>query len=329
MFLKYPSIIGENDKKSVDFYLEKFPALVDQEMIVTEKLHGSNVSLYVNADGYKIYSRNEEITDKKFHGIQEIVKQHMSEEWFLNILHYTKPHVNFNIIDEDGDFVRSIRLYGEIIGKGVNKGVYYGEEKQIRWFDLEVNGKSISPKSTRLYIPEHRYVPVISILPNLDATLGYGFVAPSRLTPEGYEKQNIAEGIVIRPYYFNYEVPRVQEDGTVGRSRFALKIRNDAFHEACRAKREPLADNLLEWQARFAEFITVNRALNMFSKAPLPESLSKAKAMIPLLVADAKEDFLKAYPTELDAFEKGEHKSIFNAGSKPLNVIVEAYNSLI
>jgi Rnl2 family RNA ligase len=317
MFLKYPSIIGEDDKQLQEFYERNRPELKDLDYIVTEKLHGANVYLYINKEGHKIYARSVEVTDGDFYGVQDIIKKHLKEDWLKTLVGYL-----------DKTRVSSLRLYGEVYGKGVNKGVYYGEGRYIRWFDLELNDRSLSPMLMELYIPRDRRVPEIDYI-KYDEIYTYQFLENSRLTPEGYDEENIAEGVVIRPFKTNIEIPRPQEDGSMGRSRFTLKRRNDAFFEAKRAKRPPLPDNILEWRTRFSEFITVNRALNMFSKAPLPESLSKAKAMIPLLVADAKEDFLKAYPTELDAFEKGERKSIFNAGNKPFNVIVEAYNSLL
>jgi Rnl2 family RNA ligase len=301
--LKYPSMIGERHEESIS-YLRSYPAFADAKWMATEKIDGSNFSVRFDREGVKLFSRTQEITSAEFNGLQRILLPILFQPW-AKALHAAVPK-NYE----------SVTLFGEIFGAGINKRVYYGKSKYVRFFDILINDEVFQSYSTlqTLAIPAGYLAPVLATDLTLEEALAFTFNEDSRLTPANYPGQNIAEGAVLR----------LQDccDNYAAKIRPILKRRNPAFLEgALRIIPSVVTDKKLtikQLNEQFCELINENRAINLMSKfpeLPIPEA-------IPLLLADAKEDFWKTVsPESVNCLEPAELKALFNAGGKPFHIL--------
>ena len=123
-FKKYGSIENSYRNKFISRFDGRFEP--DTKFVVMEKLHGANFQIVIEPDNKVTYCSRKRILepDEKFFDYQNTIKK-------LDLYHA----INFS--DETNT---TVQLFGELFGRGVNKGIDYGEGKQIRFFDLVVDG---------------------------------------------------------------------------------------------------------------------------------------------------------------------------------------------
>jgi Rnl2 family RNA ligase len=313
---KYPSMIGETHLDAIE-YLKHDPELSTSSYVVTEKLDGSNFSLRVGKQGTSLFSRNQDITNVEFNSIHRLLFPVLREPWFLDM-------VSFLEIFEESDYI----LFGEVYGSGINKRVYYGPDKYIRFFDIlnvfEGKGIFLPYEKLRAIIPENRRVPELAECLSLEEALSFPLGKDSALTPIGYDKPNLAEGVVIRPAH--------RKDKLVEKIRPMLKLRNPAFLEgSISLLEEAITDEeilITNLNTQFRGLLNENRVTNLLSKYPeLIKTTSDIDTVkgITLLLSDAKEDFSKSVGTSLKGLDASQLKRVYNAGGLPYQLL-RTYN---
>jgi len=301
-FKKYLSLENHYQQKHIDFFLELHPELKNETFIISEKIHGANIQLSFDPKGNFEYGKRTSFLkrDEKFYNMHNVIKDY---ELLINVL---QEHA----VREKCD----LRLYGELYGSKVQKGVDYGTTRQkLRFFDMSIGGKMLTQKEfiglmTDYGFKEH-LVPTIKIVSSLKEALEFNTEFDTLLNPI---KDNICEGVVIKPYNKQYVSP-------VG-ALFYIKKKNEKFKEV--AKKRKIPRELTEEEKvikvlnnDFKDYITKNRVEGIFSKYGEIEETHQMGDYIRYVLEDAKADFIKDTELDLENFNKGEVKRIFNVGS--------------
>ena len=282
-FKKYPSIENHYREQSINRWFKNFPELEVEKFIVTEKIHGANFQIIITEDDVRYASRNKFLKDgEKFYNYIEAVAE--CEPLIEALANYRKL-IGY----------KEIRIYGELFGDGVQKGVQYQESNLFRAFDMMVDGQFCTQSRFVTLMDDldlmDYVVPILGV-GTFDECMEYDIKFDSHLSRKEY---NICEGIVIKPLTMNIE----DENG----SRFYIKKKNEDFLEKKSVKKEskPVDDELVEAQEEFNSYITDNRVQNVFSKEGKIGSPKEIGKYIKLVITDAKEDFFK---DNMDKFMK-------------------------
>jgi Rnl2 family RNA ligase len=215
---------------------------------------------------------------------------------------------------------KTIQFVGELYGQGVQKRVWYGPGRYWKWYavyelleddkfknynfsemkDLMENG--IKPSKDFFLSP-------FVIASSLKEALSFDININSSFTPEGYDKKNIMEGIVIRPVnnYF------------IGSELFILKLKNKEFQDN-HAPRERKVFNIKEdlqtLYDKVSIYVNENRTQDLFSKYGIIESMKEFGTYLGYYSKDIHEEIMKYYPLDFENLEKEEktwlHKQLSN-----------------
>lgn len=294
LFTKWPSIENSYQQKNIDWWLEKYPMLADETFVLTEKLHGSNFQWYIQPKLPVLAgSRSGWINMAgSFQGVV-IAELLTTEQPTLTKLQ--------ELADNTGV---TLRLFGELFGGNIQKGVDYGPEKQVLYFGIMVNDV-LQPFSALVdYLPRHKIVPVISFANGLAAALAFNPHFNSWILEE--VDNNTVEGVVIMPYNKVYQ-------NEVG-STFMLKNKNKEFAEKAHAPKVRVEDSrITQLNAIFLTYITDNRLQGIFSKFGKIEQKAQIGQYLQRLIEDAKGDFL--IENDVTGLTMAEQKQVFNVGS--------------
>jgi len=296
MFRKWLSIENHYQTKFIERFKMYNPDLIDDTFIVTEKIDGANFSITFHADGHRSYAkRKHELTeDASFFNFQSIMEDEKFYEW-LDLMGESCEKDN-----------RTLQFVGELFASGINGRVYYGDQKQWRWYaiyehfeDEEV--KLMSAKHSwetachydicsvfgdiRYFVPVYFYNERI---PGLDFEANIDLRIRSFLTPYGYDKFNLLEGMVIRPFHADYSAP----DGAT----FFIKYKNPEFmdnNNKAPKEKKVVSEEVTNIVSTLTDMIGENRSLDLFSKHGEIETQQQIGAYIMLYYADIVEDFEK------------------------------------
>jgi len=278
-FKKYTSIDNCNRQKTVDEILIR--DIDKKDWVVSEKIHGSNFSFWLNEEGLRCAKRSSFLaTGERFFGWERVVElysQHLAllykicTEMIANMEEDGYIEVNDNI---------EIVLYGELFGGSyphpdvprdpdavtVQKGVSYCPWNDFYAFDLQINGAIISydifseiMKMVGFHYAEALY------RGTFEQCLKYPNDNPSTL-PSKFGlpiiEGNISEGVVLKP-----ATPAFFGNG----SRVILKNKNEKFKEKEHKSKEPkvivpLTDEQSAMLSLACEYITENRLHNVISR---------------------------------------------------------------
>ncbi len=297
-FKKYNSIENHYSQKYLFKVLSQYPELGDIKYMVREKIDGANIQL--------VFTPNEPM---KVGRRSAYLKE---DEAFFDIWN-TLAKYNADLLEFSGFSAmsgKSLRLYGEIFGKGIQDRVYYGDEKYIRFFDAYVDDVLLSQKEFEALFEdmkcEHLLAPKITVANNLNEALNVDVNFNSKLSTK---EDNATEGVVITPY-----------DRTVflfsGDERLIIKKKNESFAETERKAKVPKLEfnaDHLAILTNFRGYINKNRVLSVFSKHGPISSIKDMGKYIKLVQEDAKEEFLKE--NELPPLDDKAQKIIFNVGT--------------
>ncbi len=293
-FKKYPSIENHYQDKFIRRWIESIPELPNVSYIVTEKIHGANFQIMIDEHGIEFASRNRTLSpDEKFNDYQNVMKgcEELIEA-FQRIATSYPPS--------------KIRLYGEIFGDGIQKGVQYGE-KQFRLFDVIVDNDILPPRRVMNFLLskglERFHVPIIGIFDSLEEALMVDTKFNSRITNQ---EDNICEGVVIKPYDECYIDSNM--------SPFYIKKKNIEFLERKSTPRErtALPDTIVYAQEVFSDYITTQRIDNVFSKEGAIQDTTEMGRYIQLIMEDAKVDFLNDHSEMMEQFENGDDRKVYS-----------------
>lgn len=321
-FKKYMSIENHYRDDHIDYFLEIFPKLEHDTFVITEKLHGANICLIIEDDILKVASRNRVLEGgESFYDIWNV----LDREEYKCLVESVKNHCKG----------KQVSLYGELIGKGIQKGVDYGEEKRLLFFDIAIDGMYLSQKEFMHFVfeyfpsvecsfvvgpsPFNLCVPSLGKVVGLKTALDFNTNFNSKILNI---EDNICEGVVIKPYETVYPTG----NGRI----FYLKKKNGAFKEkqkTSKIKKDPKNDYSEEVQnlhAEFLSYITKNRLDSVFSKYGKISSMNDMGKYIQLMMEDAKEDFMKDTGFKEEKCDKPNKKYIFNVGAEIVSMLKES-----
>jgi len=310
MFKKYPSLTNHYQDKDINYFEMKFgDEMRNVTWTLSEKIHGANTSiLFSPAGSPKWFSRNQEITGTNFYNCESVYEEY--------------AFVNLRIIQK---FVnqtnQSIRVFGELYGPGIQKGVHYGNHIGIKFYDMLVDDRFISQESFENFFFDHKLgsyvVPLIGRVPTLQDAIGLDTRFDSKLSDK---TDNIVEGVVIKPF----EKVFCDAQGSL----FYIKKKNDEFKEKQKVKKirteTQYTEEVNKWHEEFLAYINKNRAESVFSKEGEISSYKDIGKYIPLIHQDALEDFNKDHDDFIkEEFTKQERKYIFNSSKVVVELLKE------
>ena len=248
-FIKYASIENSYREKVVDAIMGM--EVSNQPWVVHSKIDGANFAFYYDGKDMKVASRNQ-FVDGTFYGCQEVID------------YYAKAvkHIYEELC------ATTLIIHGELYGSGVQKRIYYGDHKDFAMFDIVVDGELQSHKVVDMMshiIPTPHYFGVMSFEDALALSPSF----QSKHTPEGYEKDNLEEGVVLKPVY-----PTFFPNG----SRVIMKKVNDKFKEMSKQrivkpKQNELHEDAVPVVEALSALINESRVLSATSKVGCDFSL--------------------------------------------------------
>jgi len=316
-FKRYPDMINHFNVKDIDRFLSWFPELEDEEYILTEKEDGANFQIDYNSDGSKSFgSRNQKLGENSnFNSFQEVLKNNPRFEEFDSHMWFMSKFFN-----------KSYIVYGEIFGSGILKRIEYGSKK-VRFYDIyNLTDEVFLPvsESKEIFDMYGLYPPVVNLsVIGIKNVLEYPNEFQSFFTPEGYEKDNTAEGFVAVPFYRNYY-------SRLG-ARFMIKSKGPKFQEKMKHKTninrviEELDPKFRSLSKQAEEYVNENRILSTISKIGQPESMKDFSTYIKEITRDYQEDFRKEHEEEIQNMDKEEIKKLFKSANNYATVLLKKY----
>ena len=248
------------------------------DWIVTEKIHGANFSFWCDGEVVKVASRSQ-FVDGTFYGCQSVI-----DRYSPLVLEYHQQRLPVG---------STLVIFGELFGQGVQKEVEYGH-KDFRAFDVVISD-TVQRKDSAIACCEQIGIPFSPVIftGSFKECMEICNTFQSLLTPDGYEGDNFAEGLVIEPVE-----PRWFNTG----SRVYFKNKTPAFSEKKSKPKDKqvfdLSDSDCQVMDTLLEYNTPQRVANVLSKFGQVESKDFGK-ILGLMLQDMLEDFTKE--TELDA----------------------------
>jgi len=307
-FKKYSSIENSYRKKYIEILREH--GFADIPYVVTEKLHGANFSFWT--DGIEVRSaQRSQFTDGNFYNCQEVIDRYSEQVMELKNKEY--PEAN------------EIAVYGELFGPKIQKGIYYGTEKDFMAFELRIMADDehdfIVPQiQAGMLFKKYKinHVPFITVCASLDEALEVSneFTSHAYKNAYGYDAENdvceftagenLAEGVVIIP-----------ADGalyTGNGSRVMLKNKTEKFAEVIKSKkvRKEKVDNPFNDLA--ATYVNENRMNAVVSKFGEVTQKDFGR-IIGLMNIDILEDLVKDEEIPEDWKKQDEYKLLGKAVS--------------
>lgn len=261
---KYPSIENADREKFIlkcKDILDN-PDYIDIKFAVSEKIHGSNISIEFdkNNETIKVYSRTQEVTESNFGNFKKVFERDSIIQKLIELINVKYPENNLII------------FYGEIFGglfNGESNGtviqrIDYHPENQIMFFDIFVDDKFENFLVARDYIEMFglKFVPILKE----DITFNEALEYPNEFISKvpkifGLDSQTIAEGVVLRPEKELYVTPC---------ERFILKNKTESFKES-KVNKDSSKYNIRVIARDFLTEARVNSAISKLSTPNLKD----------------------------------------------------------
>lgn len=307
-FRSYGKTKNVSEGSFINKMVSKYPELSDSTYVLTEKLDGTNFTLFFDEEGNVGQgSRNRELTiDLTHFDYHSAVLDQYSKE-ISAISNFCKEEKV------------SVRIYGELFGQGILHRITYGPKKFLP-FQLEAEDGD-----TKILIPVDKamkwmedvvgytwWVPVITKIKGLDNALAYEV--------DSFWSREI-EGVIIEPYEQGIDDP------VLGKFKLKLKTRKFCDKESIKQKKpkDPveLSEKAAELLDIYKGYFNVNRVLDMVAKeGPLTE-MSQMGKYIKLIAQDAREDLLKDHKELFCSLTDTEKKVILGCAGKTAAPIVQ------
>jgi len=274
----------------------------DTSFVIMEKIHGANFQILIDEKGnVKYASRNNIIGEEaNFYNFQEALS-------YIDL----SDIINYAMINN-----MAINLYGELHGTGVQKNVFYCDNKKLLFFDIKMNSEYLPFEEFEEFMV-HCNLPMVPIIrrnvtlnESLDFDVENFNSCVSNVHNGTMIENNIAEGIVIKPMYdviYN----------TYGK-RFILKQKSKKFSEKANNKpkiKKEMDPIVKKYHEILLQYATETRMDNIFSKYGMIETPKQIGEYIKYFMEDAIKDFIKENPdyNEADITNK-QKKEITNIG---------------
>ena len=334
-FKKYNSIENTFDTE----FMERISLEVDanQEFVVQEKVHGSNVCFVTDGKTVSFGKRTGFVeADEKFYDYQELYERYTSK--IMSLFASVANHLTD---------IKTATVFGEMFGGTyphpdvknspktmiIQKGVHYCPYHEFYAFDLYVttdhSGRYLPVDEANAFFENEGFFYAQSLF---RGTLAQCLTYPNnnlsqistwlRLPPI---EDNICEGIVIRPV-----APTYLRNGAL----VLLKSKNARFAEKKAIKKrapklfvEPsYSQELNNLLPVVDQYVTENRLNNVVSKIGHVSVPKETGKLIGLFSKDILDDFLKEHSGLYAAIEKSEQKILNrHINSSATNLIKKVY----
>jgi Rnl2 family RNA ligase len=307
-FKRYSSI--ENSDRTD--WIEQFRKNCDVDIfnipyIITEKIDGANIQFMISSDKEEeivVCKRNSPLKKgEDFYDVWSVIEK---EPYSIVLRSFKDWAIKEN---------KQVRLFGELHGPLINKRINYGDNQQIKFFDIYVDDVLLSQKDFcylffDVGLTHVRFVDLFlspkdfNVSPNLASALNFDLDF----------LENI-EGVIIQPYN---QVIRARSG-----ERFILKKKAAAY---CEKIKKPLRgpssrDFIDDLNDQFKSYITENRVLSVISKNGEMKKRDELGKYIAFVLNDAIEEFEKDHE-EVAKIEKKELKRVYNVGKMIANLLL-------
>jgi Rnl2 family RNA ligase len=313
-FKKYFRIENGYRSSYIERALNNDPSIETVNYVLQEKIHGANISFLFDVEtGFSVYSRNNKLDPQsnEFYGLADV----LGTPEISTLIKTIQDFSNNNTV--------TIRLYGELFGSNIQKGVWYGDRAQILFYDVEFDGE-LQPVHALVSLMmsfdqvKDWFVPHVTVTESFTDAMEFDVSQlKSMLTPDGYDKPNIMEGVVIKPY-FEKKVDQFDKA-------FYIKNKNEAFLEKAKEKkpREVRDDNVEILRSQFISYLTDMRLQGIFSKYGMIKDITQMGEYIRYIHFDALEDFMGDFGDEFGALAKGDQKYITGSSGRILSSMIK------
>lgn len=184
-----PAEVVYYDIESADRYPEIVRFMMDKEVVVTEKLEGSNWSLLCRTDfSISVCTHAREVIETTgTHTWWEVARK-------LELIAAVKDLVR--------SFGKPVVLYGEMLGPGIQKNIYGLKQHDVRFFDMRLGGAWLDWHSVMATLHSvglaSRLVPWLSCYKTLGEWLA-GRTVKQASVGKSLLSDHTREGIVIHP----------------------------------------------------------------------------------------------------------------------------------
>jgi Rnl2 family RNA ligase len=297
-FKKYTSLTNHYHESVIVKWIAHHPEMINMEFVIQEKIHGANIQLDFDRNGEMRVGRRTGYlyTGEKFFDI-----------W--NVLDGMKD--DLDVLKKEAREGGPFKLYGELFGGSVQKGVEYGPEKRILFYDVINEGEFLSQENLDIWFDElnvgHLLVPTVNWTVGIDIALNFNTVFQSKLTPDGFEGANICEGVVIKPWKTVITHPADPS------SSFMVKKKNKQFLEKQQAPKQAPAstpEELKFLQDEFAKLINEQRVESVYSKHGVIEDTKDIGKYVGLTFQDALQEFKIEHGEAFDKLSKRSQKIV-------------------
>lgn len=299
-FKRWISIENHYRDKFINmFFLQHYDDLIRETFVVTEKVDGANFSIIVKKNGEVFFAKRSGIigTGDNFYSYQEAMEDQ-------NVQDLIKFAQEFCI-----DKQVNLQFIGELFGQGVQKRIQYGDHKQWRMFGIyavleedkrvlsrfdvlamhDYIKNSLGATIIKVTVPTLETFTISSQNDFVDKINALDIRRDSLYTPDGYDKPNLMEGVVVRPFHHDYFSP-------VGEM-FIIKKKNPEYLDNPKTKEKKEAVHVSEEITNILhalqDYVNENRSQDLFSKFGEIERPSEIGKYIGLYYEDIINDYEK------------------------------------
>ena len=318
-FKKYNSIENTFDKEFIERIFAE--GADKQEFVVQEKVHGANVCFITDGKEVGFGKRSGMVeAGEKFYDCEELVERYKEKiiALFASVKNVFSDTVSINVF---GEMFGGMYPHADVkLDKRttlIQKGVYYSPIHEFYAFDLyvstESSGRFLTVDNANDFFEKGEFIYAKTLLRGtLDECMNFPNDSQSRIA-EWLKlppiKDNICEGIVIRPVATSY-----LNNG----ARVLLKSKNARFEEKTTIKkREPkpfveptYSEDMTNLMPVVEQYVTENRLNNVISKIGELNFPKDTGKLTGLFSKDILDDFLKENSKAYEALEKNEQKAL-------------------
>ena len=273
--LKYPSIENHfNINRS-----NKIMSQINKLFYATEKIHGFNMQIKLDKQGFAYFSRKRQLTDT-----DPFYNKLVNAGNTKKILEIAESYLKSNSLDE-------MYIFGELYGAGI-QNMQYQENldniQQFRVFDVFIREdnhmRTLSQSEFYNLFDESLRVPDMNITKTLGELIKDELGNNSKLGGE-------TEGLVYKPV----ESQELNlQDGSIV-NYVAVKHKTEKFAEIkARPKvKAQMATEDVEFVNNISRYFTMSRLEGLLGKLAIKPDVRNLSKIIPAYLDDVKEDYIK------------------------------------
>jgi len=212
-----PPLVSVYDIEGADRFRPLVERLLDERVMITEKLEGSHFAISINASG-------EIIVSQRHHRIEPV--EGAEHDWHraarVSGLRDKMPLLKAELEERRGNNLEVVTARGEMIGPGIQGNYYKLPGQMVKIFEIEANGEPLPAQEFSELVRQFELdaVPFLAEKVTLREWLAGRSVAEAANGASVIAPNLAREGIVIRPM-------REMRDSTIGR--LILKQRSPAY----------------------------------------------------------------------------------------------------